>query len=260
MPSVITPEELAESVCHVLGVAPRNNVESLIEVLRAALIETGRRPSRLRRRHAWRSLKRKPSGTEAWERPARSRRRSPSLHVSESGTSRCGDSGQGAAGRARGGGWAIQPTRSQTAQHGPPGRERVAIGRQTGAAGSNPGSSPATFGGGWNGGTKSLVTCTYSGGHGRWSPWSPQRSHDLRQRLFGHRGGDRRLGAAGLPACLVRRNRSVLLGAAGAPLSGRSEPWRLHDRSRPSRGRNRRSGRRDSLPVLLRRRTTRRPG
>ena len=31
-----------------------------------------------------------------------------------------------AAGRARGGGWAYQPTRSQTARHGAPGRERVA--------------------------------------------------------------------------------------------------------------------------------------
>ena len=109
-------------------------------------------------------------------------------------------------------------------------------GNQTpnGRAGSNLGSSPATFGGGWNGGTKSLVTCTYSGGHGRWSPWSPQRSHDLWQRLFGHRGRDRRLGVAGLPAGLVRGNRSVLLGAAGAPLPGRSEPWRLHGESRPS--------------------------
>src|ERR1035437_2585935 len=32
----------------------------------------------------------------------------------------------GAARRARGGGWTNQPTRSQTARHGPPGRERVA--------------------------------------------------------------------------------------------------------------------------------------
>ena len=40
MPGVATPEQLAVSVCHVLGVAPRNEVESLIEVLRAALVET----------------------------------------------------------------------------------------------------------------------------------------------------------------------------------------------------------------------------
>jgi hypothetical protein len=65
----------------------------------------------------------KPSAAGVWARLPRSRRHSPSPHVSESGTSRCGHSGQGAAGRARGGGWAIQ---SQTAQHGPPGCEWAA--------------------------------------------------------------------------------------------------------------------------------------
>ena len=40
MPGVITPEKLATRIRHVLGVAPRNDVESLIEVLRAALVET----------------------------------------------------------------------------------------------------------------------------------------------------------------------------------------------------------------------------
>jgi hypothetical protein len=41
MPGVVTPEELATRIRHVLGVAPQNDVESLIEVLRAALVETG---------------------------------------------------------------------------------------------------------------------------------------------------------------------------------------------------------------------------
>ena len=40
MPGVITPEKLAIRIRHVLGVAPRNDVENLIEVLRAALVET----------------------------------------------------------------------------------------------------------------------------------------------------------------------------------------------------------------------------
>ena len=43
------------------------------------------------------------------------------------------------------------------------------------------------------------------------------------------------------------------------PLSGRSQPWRLHDDQRKLRS-NRRSGRRNSLPVLLPRRKTWRPG
>ena len=40
MPSVITPEKLAARVAHVLGVVPRNDVESLTEMLRPALVET----------------------------------------------------------------------------------------------------------------------------------------------------------------------------------------------------------------------------
>ena len=40
MPSVITPEKLAARVAHVLGVVPRNDVESLTEMLRTALVET----------------------------------------------------------------------------------------------------------------------------------------------------------------------------------------------------------------------------
>ena len=40
MPGIVTPEKLATRICHVLGVAPRNDVDSLIEVLRAALVET----------------------------------------------------------------------------------------------------------------------------------------------------------------------------------------------------------------------------
>jgi hypothetical protein len=40
MPGVITPEELAARVAHALGVVPRNDVESLIEMLRTALVET----------------------------------------------------------------------------------------------------------------------------------------------------------------------------------------------------------------------------
>jgi Tfp pilus assembly protein FimT len=39
MPSVITPEKLAARVAHVLGVVPRNDVESLTEMLRTALDE-----------------------------------------------------------------------------------------------------------------------------------------------------------------------------------------------------------------------------
>lgn len=40
MPGVITPEKLATRIRHLLGVAPRNDLESLVELLRAALVET----------------------------------------------------------------------------------------------------------------------------------------------------------------------------------------------------------------------------
>jgi hypothetical protein len=40
MPTVITPKELAAHVAHALGVVPRNDVESLTEMLRTALVET----------------------------------------------------------------------------------------------------------------------------------------------------------------------------------------------------------------------------
>ena len=40
MPGVMTPENLAARVAHVLGVVPRNDVESLTEMLRTALVET----------------------------------------------------------------------------------------------------------------------------------------------------------------------------------------------------------------------------
>jgi hypothetical protein len=40
MPGVITPEKLAARVAHVLGVVPRNDVESVTEMLRTALAET----------------------------------------------------------------------------------------------------------------------------------------------------------------------------------------------------------------------------
>jgi hypothetical protein len=36
----MTPENLAARVAHVLGVVPRNDVESLTEMLRTALVET----------------------------------------------------------------------------------------------------------------------------------------------------------------------------------------------------------------------------
>ena len=39
MPSVITPERLATRIQHVLGVAPRTDAESLVEMLRTALVE-----------------------------------------------------------------------------------------------------------------------------------------------------------------------------------------------------------------------------
>ena len=37
---MITPEKLAARVAHLLGVVPRNDVESLTEMLRTALVET----------------------------------------------------------------------------------------------------------------------------------------------------------------------------------------------------------------------------
>jgi hypothetical protein len=40
MPGVITAENLATRVAHALGVVPRNEVESLTEMLRVALVET----------------------------------------------------------------------------------------------------------------------------------------------------------------------------------------------------------------------------
>ena len=40
MPGVITAEKLATRVAHALGVVPRNDVESLVEMLRTALVET----------------------------------------------------------------------------------------------------------------------------------------------------------------------------------------------------------------------------
>ena len=43
MPSVITPERLAERVCRTLNVPARDNAESLAEMLRAALSETRER-------------------------------------------------------------------------------------------------------------------------------------------------------------------------------------------------------------------------
>jgi hypothetical protein len=40
MPSTITPEKLAARVAQVLGVVPRNDIESITEMLRTALVET----------------------------------------------------------------------------------------------------------------------------------------------------------------------------------------------------------------------------
>ena len=40
MPGVVTPEKLAARVAQALGVVPRNDVESLTEMLRTALDET----------------------------------------------------------------------------------------------------------------------------------------------------------------------------------------------------------------------------
>ena len=40
MPGVVTPEKLAARVAQALGVVPRNDVESLTEMLRTALVET----------------------------------------------------------------------------------------------------------------------------------------------------------------------------------------------------------------------------
>ena len=40
MPSVITPERLAERVCRTLNVPAKDNAENLAEILRTALIET----------------------------------------------------------------------------------------------------------------------------------------------------------------------------------------------------------------------------
>ena len=123
---------------------------------------------------ALRSRRTKPSDAAVSVRRWRSRRHSPSRHVSESGTSRCGRSGQGRQGASEAaGGPSSQPgaRRRDTGQPGANGWHQT----PNGHAGSNLGSSLATFHCGWNGGTKSLVTCTYSGGHGRWSQWSPQR-------------------------------------------------------------------------------------
>ena len=40
MPGVITPEKLAARVCHALGVAPRSDGGTIVEMLRMALAET----------------------------------------------------------------------------------------------------------------------------------------------------------------------------------------------------------------------------
>ena len=40
MPSVITPERLAERVCRTLDISVKDNAESLTEVLRTAMAET----------------------------------------------------------------------------------------------------------------------------------------------------------------------------------------------------------------------------
>ncbi len=40
MAAMITPEKLATRVRHALGITPRNDVESLVEMLRTALVET----------------------------------------------------------------------------------------------------------------------------------------------------------------------------------------------------------------------------
>jgi hypothetical protein len=40
MPSMITPERLAERVCRTLNVPSKNNAESLTEILRTALADT----------------------------------------------------------------------------------------------------------------------------------------------------------------------------------------------------------------------------
>ena len=40
MPDIITPERLAERLCRTLNIPPKDNAESLSEVLRVALTET----------------------------------------------------------------------------------------------------------------------------------------------------------------------------------------------------------------------------
>ena len=40
MPSAITAENLATRIAHALGIVPRNEIESLTEMLRMALVET----------------------------------------------------------------------------------------------------------------------------------------------------------------------------------------------------------------------------
>ena len=40
MPGIITPEQLAERLCRTLNIPAKDNVESLAEILRTALVET----------------------------------------------------------------------------------------------------------------------------------------------------------------------------------------------------------------------------
>ena len=91
MPSVITVEQLAEMVCRALDIPAKDNVENLSEILRPALSKAHDEAIERQRLFPSRSPRMKPSAAAASERASHSRRRSPSRHVSENGTLRCGD-------------------------------------------------------------------------------------------------------------------------------------------------------------------------
>lgn len=128
MRDVITPERLAERVCRTLNVPAKDNAESLGEMLRAALSETRDRAIAAAKAVCLDIAEDEAERCRAAQgRRWRSKRHSPLLHASGSGTSKCGDSGQGgvrARPKRRVGHTA---NRRQTSQPGQAGRERVAM-------------------------------------------------------------------------------------------------------------------------------------
>ncbi len=89
------------------------------------------------------------------------------------------------------------------------------------------GSSLAAFNGGWNGGTKSLVTANYSGGQSGWSPIARpcNRFRFMRLHIIPIRACDNLVGSAARSPSVAHRIVKTARAAVGVAGMGSREGW-----------------------------------